>query len=82
MGEIIFNTEFKVPQYCDDTNWIAMTGGQAPQGIYELNAVTFDGTNDGVSIDGTSMGTSTRLTFSLWAKMNDLSTFYLSLIHI
>ena len=76
MGEIIFNTEFKVPQYCDDTNWIAMTGGQAPQGVYELNAVTFDGTNDGVSIDGTSMGTSTRLTFSLWAKMNDLSTFY------
>jgi hypothetical protein len=28
-GEIIFNTDFDVMQYCDDTNWIAMGKGSS-----------------------------------------------------
>lgn len=76
VGEIIYNTDFKVPQYCDDTNWIAMTGGQEPLGAYEPNAVTFDGTNDYVTIDGTTITPSTRLTFSFWIKFNNKSTYY------
>ena len=53
-----------------------MTGGQEPQGIYEPNAVTFDGANDYVEMDGSTLTPSTRLTFSFWVNMNDLSTFY------
>lgn len=29
-GEIVFNGTYNVPQYCDDTNWIAMTAGKPP----------------------------------------------------
>lgn len=31
-GEIIFNEDHRVPQYCDDTDWIAMTGGTIETG--------------------------------------------------
>lgn len=27
IGEMIYNQDYKVMQYCDDTNWIAMAGG-------------------------------------------------------
>ena len=39
-GEAVFNIDHNVMQYCDDTDWIAMTGGE--DSAYSMNAVNFD----------------------------------------
>lgn len=38
-GEITYNADSGVPQYCDDTNWIAMTGASSGSGA---SCPTFD----------------------------------------
>lgn len=68
VGTLIYNATDNVPQYCDDTNWIAL----APLGGFDVDAVAFDGTNDyltrGANLDNvvnTKVGT-----FSAWVRMN------------
>lgn len=71
-GEAVFNIDHNVMQYCDDTNWIAMTGGE--DNAYSMNAVTFDGTNDyllnGSALTGVTDGK--QITVSFWARFNSI----------
>lgn len=41
-GVMIYNEDENVPQYCDDTNWIAM----GPLGGVDIKAVNFNGTSN------------------------------------
>lgn len=56
-GEIVFNDDFNTPQYCDDTNWIAMVGAAAapngPQNCPNIGDTCNDGSiYAGLSPDG------------------------------
>lgn len=74
-GQIVFNTTYNVPQYCDDTNWIAMVGGDPVTGggDYIPNAVTFDLTDPDyltLSSDLTGVTDSKIMTGSYWFRAN------------
>jgi hypothetical protein len=45
-GQILFNANFHVPQYCDGLNWIALGKTESPQ---YLNSLTFTGSLPSVS---------------------------------
>lgn len=54
-GEILYNSDSNVPQYCDGTDWVAMTGGnpQTPTGCPNIGDECSDGTvYAGLSPDG------------------------------
>jgi hypothetical protein len=73
-GQIIFNETSNVPAYCDNTNWIAMSGGNpSPSTDYIPNSVLFDGS---VSINNSSLTApnSKMATISFWMKRNTLGS--------
>lgn len=72
-GEAVFNEDHNVMQYCDDTNWIAMAGGQS----YKPNAVYFDGAGDNLNHGSALSGVSDTkmITGSLWVKDFTLGSF-------
>ena len=73
-GEIIYNNTHNVPQYCDSTNWIAMTSGMVD---YIPNAVDFDGVSDYLD-NGSTLSNSKQLTTSFWLKYKGGSTYFFS----
>lgn len=72
-GQIIHNDTSNVPQYCDDTNWIAMTGADPSlsDGDYIPNAVNFDGSTYLLRGDDlTGVSDSKTITGSFWLKID------------
>src|SRR5690606_21667422 len=69
--EMVYNTPWRVPMYCNGTAWIA-----AGPKTYNPTAVTFDGSNDyltrGADLTGNADGT--LLTGSFWIRRNSLGT--------
>jgi hypothetical protein len=79
-GEITYNSAYKVPQYCDNTNWIAMVGAEPPAAAapYTINAVEFDGTNDYLSQGGLTFPTGQKTASgSMWVRKNVTGDMFL-----
>ena len=79
-GEITYNSAYEVPQYCDNTNWIAMVGAEPPAAAasYTINAVEFDGTNDYLSQGGLTFPTGQKTaTGSMWLRKNATGNMFL-----
>jgi len=66
-GMVVFNTDYNMLQYCNNTSWIKMGPSS-----YFPNAVTFDGTNDWLSGSLSGLADSRRWTGSMWFKFNTL----------
>jgi len=66
-GEVDFNGDYNMLQYCDNTNWVPMYFND-----YWANAVTFDGTNDYLmrGADLTGSADSKMFTSSFWFRRN------------
>ena len=67
-GDMTYNKNHRVMQWCDGTNWNAIG-----KSTYVPNAVNFDGTNDYISHNAAPTGaTATKqITFSGWIKIHD-----------
>jgi len=83
-GEKIYNENYRVMQYCDDTNWISMgkgasiLHGEKTEGEdYAINAVAFDGVTDRLTHSTALSGVSDTkmVTGSFWVKDNNLGDF-------
>lgn len=70
-AEIVMNSEYKVPQYCDGYEWIAMVGGE--EEIYRPNAVEFANAGDYLR-QGSPIADSKEITISTWIKKEDEGT--------
>ena len=65
-GQIDFNADQNVLQYCDDGSWMPMYAEH-----YQANAVTFDGTNDYLSAGAMAGVTDSKnITVSFWFRRN------------
>ena len=65
-GEIDFSDDYNMLQYCDDTNWIPMYFND-----YWANAVTFDGTNDYLTVTSLAdVSNKKNVTGSFWFRRN------------
>ena len=65
-GTMLYNEDESVPQYCDDTNWIAM----APLGGVDIDAVNFNGSDLRRSSEMAGLEDSNKFTMSFWFKNN------------
>ena len=75
---VVYNSSYRVPQYCDGTNWIAMSVAQ-----YGFQGVHFDGVTDGdyLSRGGNLTGVTATKQWSgsFWFRIGAISsaiTFY------
>ena len=66
-GQIDFNDDYNILQYCDDTDWRPMYLND-----YRANGVTFDGTNDYLSTNTlTGVVDGKKVTGSVWFRRSD-----------
>ena len=89
-GQMIYNENYRVMQYCDGTNWESMgkgasiLHGQKTEGNdYAINAVEFDGTSDNLIFNnsGTTSLISRTFSGSFWIKSGDVGTSQSRVIH-
>jgi hypothetical protein len=64
-GKMIYNSDWRVVQYCNNTIWV-----QAGMAIYNPVAVTFDGANDYLSRSANMTADNGKVSGSFWFRRN------------